>query len=288
MAKTIAAEIKFKGVDGAEITEVKSYLLSEKCVITRNGENAAFADIQKGDIISAEVSGTRMHSMSLTEKSRDISAVFVKAQKNTNGVVYLTFSQSGKEKSYVLENVAKVTRNGQEIAWQNLRIGDLLTLKCEYERISDVVATSVKSQTSGKVTQIRMDKSGSYVTISSESSETEYKIIPNRVDVRSFFIGSGVTLFLDSKEVELALIADDALGFPRFKGYIVSKRYSSILMTNLNAKTPENTEVSVNENTVYTDSVTGKEITYEQLPDKALIYVVLDESLKTALYVTVL
>lgn len=288
VVKTISVEVKIQNPSGETITEVKSYLLSENCVITRNKEDSSFEDIEKGDIISAEVSGTRLHSMSLEQKSRIIEARFVTAKRNRIGVVIFTISDSGREYDLTFENSAKVTRDGLPSSWQELRTGDLLNLFCEYDRIRSIDAFGVKKEVTGVLTQLKITDSASFVTVSGDDGEATYKVIPARVDVYSLRVGSLVLLHLDSLEAELVQNLEEAKNPRYITGYISHKRTSTVVMTNLGAMTQTTTEIGFNDKTIFTDSNTGEIITYADIPDKAKIYVVLDDSLKTALYVTIL
>lgn len=287
VAKTIAVEVKVQN-SGETVKEIKSYLLSEGISITRNGIEASFTDIVKGDIITAEVSGVRLYSMKLEQKTRTVEASFVSAQKNKQGFIILTVEKSGREFTLTLANLATITRDGTASTWQELRTGDFLQMTCEYEKILELISFSSSSEVSGVLTELRVTSSGSYITVSGENGFTTYKVIPSRVDVYSLRIGSNVTLYMDSLDVSVINVNTEAKNNRCITGYIQSKRSSSFIMTDINAKTASTTQIIFNDNTIFTDSGTGKTISYADLPDKAKLYVYLDEALKTAIYVTVL
>jgi len=138
-----------------------------------------------------------------------------------------------------------------------------------------------------KITSIRLTENASYITLLDNGAESEYKINPERIDVYALIPGSTATVMLNSSDALLVYDIDEVGDKRHVTGYVISKREKSVIISNFSAKTSSFKEIFITDDTIFTDLSTGTAVSYDDVPTDAKIYIYLDESLTTALYVSI-
>lgn len=293
--KTINIEVRMLNPKGEIITDTKSYSLSADCVITRGdtGVETGFTSINAGDVVKAEISGSKVYSLKLEEKNRTIkdgTLIEKKYISSSSTPILVIQDQNGTKMELRVIDKTKISRKDMgDTTWNNLRVGDGIDASCEYDKLLTVYAYGIRSTVEGTVEDIFISRDTSSISVkSSDGTVKNYKIIIGTVDVYTLRVGMKLRLQLDSMETEGVTILEEA-GTSYVTGYIQNFKTNTFSISDAVNKYVAAREIKVDGNTVYMDSKTGGRIQFSNLYENMKVYVVLSgNSSNLAKSVTVL
>lgn len=265
-----------------EITaNVKTYSVDKGAVIIRSGNSAAFTAIAKGDIALITISGSNVSRIELEEKDRSFTGTLVEKKYNEKtGIPILIINDSkGATYNFTITNATDITRKGIGTAtWSELRVGDTVDIKSEYEVLKSIYAYGTKSSVDVWIKDIYISSMISKVTASdSDNKEKVYPIISGTADPYSLRVGSKVRLRLDSSEAESFSVLEDTKS-TNATGVITNITRTNITIKDVSSSYLVPKDIKYDSNTVVIDSKTGKSVSTNYLDTDMKIYVVFSET----------
>lgn len=283
--RTVSVEIKTVNPrDNSIIADVRTYTLDTNCKITRSDNAIQFSDIARGDIATAQVSGSTVYELALEERVLTLKDATLdeKIYNEVTGEVTLVVVDS-KEKKYNLRLAAGTTISRKSVGtttWDQLRVGDMLDLTAEYGVLRDIVAYGVLSTVDGWIESIHIANYQSYITLrDSYGVVKKYYVISESTDVYSLRVGNKMRLRLDSMEILTVMLLDEA-STDVVTGYVSSVRSGQLVLTNTQPYGSNGKRtVELDSTTVFTNSKTGETVTYSAIREGQKVYVVLQNTL---------
>ncbi len=274
-------------------TQSKTYTLADNAKITRNSVSVSVDEISVDDIATAKILGSKIYSLELEGGSLILNdAVLVKKYYNKSKSMPALIVEEDDGKSYELfvTDDSEISRNIEdETDWNDLRIGDKVSLKTNLNKIESLSASGEKRSLEGFVTEVRISSDGSYIGLSEDENDDSsklYTVDENTIDLYSVKVGDKVKMYLESDEAVTVNVKKSS-SQKNATGYISSVKSSYIYI-----ETTENGErekVEYDDDTVFLSSISGKKIKSSELDDDMKVYVVFeDSSSKLAKTITVL
>jgi len=196
------------------IPEVKSYVLAEGCAIARGNENPSFGEIISGEVVTAQISGSKCFSLKLEPKFRRISGGTLIEKKmiaSTETPLLIVTDENGDKSELRVTDATTVIRNSEIIDYKGVRLGDTVDVTCDHDVIKELYATGIHSAVEGYVEEIYISSEYQYIVLRKYDGERiNCKLIIETVDVYSLRIGMTVSLTLDSMEVTSIRVLKEA------------------------------------------------------------------------------
>lgn len=206
--KTISIEVKLIGSSGAIYTEERIFALASNCKISRGTETVNLSSISSGDIVTLEIAGTTVYSIAAQVANMSFTGVLKEKIGATNSLTaqYIITDSSGKDFELNVAANTSIERDGRyNLKWSDLKLGDTVTLKTNYNTIDSIIAQGTRTTTEGVIKEIHLydNNIGTVVFIESlTNTEKEYGLNTATVDVYSLRVGDKLRLRLDSWEID--------------------------------------------------------------------------------------
>jgi len=280
-------------LSGQIINEERTFTFAANADIYRGTETVGITSIGISDIAMFRFAGSVIHELSLIERERTIEGVLIATRGPQNLFAMPTFiveSDDGNVYELRITDTSVFIRNGiTGLNWNDLRIGDEIIVDTEYDRIIAVDATGVRSQTTGRLTQINISENYSEIVITSAANASQtFVIVPGTFDVYTLRIGMSLRVMLDSREViDVSVLSPGAAQTTSVLGYIQSISGNAFVVvegTGVHARTRT---ITMNNNTTITRA--GQPLTAGSLRVNMNVHVVLTgPNATTAQSITVL
>lgn len=170
---------RFMLADAEDEAVKATYYAADDCVYTRYGTGkAAYDDMVKGTFVSAAVSGGKIVSMNIEEKTSEIGGTLTKVDYDDDDNVYLTVSDTNtkKESTYpVSTKGASVLRDNSKANYRELASGDIVNIKLTYGKVTAISAKSRSEKVEGVITEVILSATPS-LTIKADGKEKTYKL----------------------------------------------------------------------------------------------------------------
>jgi len=286
-ANNITIELRMLNPFGEIFVDQRTFALADDCEIQRGTTKIDFEDIVVGDVVTAKVSGNSVHSILLKEKDISLESAIL-LEKNEDAVLVL--EHLGEIHEFKVLDTTSVTRQGSgETSWRNLRVGDSIDLKAEYDNLIEVRAFGVRSTVDGIVEEVRIGRNGSSVVLKNNDGQlVTYGLITDTIDVYGLRVGNRVRLRLDSKEAE-TLITLEEISSNYSTGYITHISAGKLeLFSMLNGPSSSGRTVNIDTDTLIINSRTGELLSQHSLKNDMKVYVVFKNNSNNAAAITVL
>lgn len=218
---------------------------------------------------------------SISEPEKTVTGTLIaKRYDNVNGVPVLTInSAAGEIYELIVTNESSVYRNSDgEVFWDELKIGDAVQAKTEYNNIKEFYATGAMSKAEGKISGITIDENSASIDVKLDGGTLKtYTLNTEYVDIYGLRIGDEVKLNLNSSEVETLWITDKA-ELKAITGYIERIKDKYIYIRNAYDSDDDNIKINYDKNTKFINAKTGKEIDIDDLDEDMKIYAVCEKS----------
>lgn len=175
-------------------------IVPNDCKITYEGKSVSVSNIKVGDNVTIQTKDDTARSIEIKKRSSSITgASLVEVVYEPYPSVKLTTS-SGLEQTLLLSDNVKVKRNGKTVTVRDLLPGDRLNITMANELVSEIDATSKKTNLTGTIESINISSSPS-ITVRPSNGDDESK---------TYAVTSETELLVDG---EAATIYDLKVGF---------------------------------------------------------------------------
>lgn len=212
--------VKYVDYKGDIKEAVESYSISQNAVITKDNKEISASNVKRGDIIIAEVKGSTLYKAAIMEKQRKVEGSLAEKKRVNGGNILVLENSKGEKTEYQIASDVMISKKSiSDAVWNDLRIGDKISLDLEYDKVVGLYAEGFHSEVKGVVQEILISTSQSKVTLELSNGTTKtYPLIFGAIikkdrgkesatiyDVR---LGQEVELALDSLEIEEMIIRD--------------------------------------------------------------------------------
>lgn len=164
----------------AEDDDVKaSYFIADDCTYTRNGSGIAnLSDMKNDTFVSATIRNGKITNLNIEDTSDEIYGTLMDVDYDNDDNVYLTVQDlsTEEEQTYAVSiKGASVTRDDTKSDYRSLAVGDRVTIRLSYGKITSISATSRSNRVEGVITEVLLSNSPS-ITIQVDGEETTYKL----------------------------------------------------------------------------------------------------------------
>ena len=150
----------------------KTYPVSNKVTVKKNGSNSDFSEIYKGDTVALTIEYGEVVRVSATSKSGKTTGTIKSI--TISSVPTMIVHVGGEDKEYMIPNNVAIKVNGAEGTLYDFRVGDSVTLTVESDAITSITATSTQvtsGEISGVVTAI--NASYGFITVQDENGSSQ-------------------------------------------------------------------------------------------------------------------
>ncbi len=209
--KSLSIELRMLNPLGNIIVEERKYVLAEDAKVTRGGNATTFELMQIGDVAKITFYNNVVTSLELAEKNRQISEGILLEKKFvdlTSTAILVIQDKAGNKYEFRVANETNITRkNYGKVAWNQLRVGDIVDVTTEYDKLLTVSAYGIMSMVDGTVLEVHITKNKtSILLLDAEGVTKSYDVISGSVDPYVFKINTKVRLRLDSQEIDAVTV----------------------------------------------------------------------------------
>ncbi|WP_250278180.1 S-layer homology domain-containing protein [[Clostridium] colinum] len=245
--------------------------LSKNCKITKNG--VTINNIEENSLATV-VLENKMATQIIIE---DDNALFLGTiiEKDNNKITIKTTDNKIFEMGF-LEN-AKIIRNDKIVLANQLKIGDLVTVNVNKDKISNIKAKGDISKKQGTIKAIKINDKFSTIDLEDSNNNINTYYVDNlSTDIYSIRILDSVDLYLDSSEVYAINILDRKQN-KSFSGEIIeiNSNYITILTQDLTGKAT--VKANIDKDTIFFDYESLRNISFNDLKKGNKVYVVLKD-----------
>ena len=225
-ARTVTIRTQRVRIDGQVVNEERTFNIGQGATIVRGGHVANLASVQVGDMAFFRFDGNTLHELILVERDRSFTGTLVESRPADSIATFPTLTiQLADDRVYILRatSATTFTRNGvQNLNWNDIRIGDTVTVNAEYDRLVSVRATGTVATVTGRLTEMLIRERNSELTVVLDTGNTvNYVVMPGVLDIYSLRIGQTLRITLDSREVtHIQLVGANLVQASSFIGYI--------------------------------------------------------------------
>ncbi len=159
--------------------------------LNRNDEQVDFADVKEGDVIEFIYVGDELVRIETKDSEQTLGGV-VKKITEADGIK-LNIRINGIDKIFSVADNAVITRNGESVELDRIRINDKVKIVCEYDKITSLEANANAIVTTGKLLEIVRAEKDSIVI------EPDGKI----GDKTTYVVTDDTEIYVDTKSVRL-------------------------------------------------------------------------------------
>lgn len=210
--KTVAGYLS-KAVDKDVLTltttqgKTESYKLASNAIIVRNGAQVKAVDLKVGDELTAHVVNGSIVMVSVTKLASDLVEVKGSVVMVSSDKTILVIHTNGKDQVYLVDPNASIYRNGKQVALDQLKVSDAVTVKLLDHKIIYVNVTEMAEYRefiiNGLFQAMTLNAQGKISTISVidlSSSNNQVSIYNVATDVK---ISGDLTKLIIGNQLEL-------------------------------------------------------------------------------------
>lgn len=180
VAGKLVSVVKTAGVSTLKVekltaleSETVSYKTSDDVVVTYNGKTGAVSSLKTGDYVTLTIKNNKITVINGETSTRTVKGT-VTAIDLDNGVT-MKVMVDDYEYSYVVDTNVKVAKNNRAAKMADMLVGDKVTLKLEYNIITNIDATSTNTSDTGIILGVNISSTPT-LKIKIGSNTAEYPI----------------------------------------------------------------------------------------------------------------
>lgn len=168
-------QLTLKDYESGEV--IGAYYAADDCEITVSGGAATFNQLKINDYVKVTLENGVITSIVSTDKTTTVTGKLENVEIGDNDVTLVLVNSKGEESRYTTSaNGVSVERNDSASDIQSLAIGDGLTLRLTYGKITKIQASSVNQSDSGTIESILLSSSAPQMTVTSNGKKNTYNI----------------------------------------------------------------------------------------------------------------
>ncbi|MBZ4647308.1 MAG: hypothetical protein JG777_2797 [Clostridia bacterium] len=179
------------------VLTTKEYAIDNEVVVTYNNTTSTLYAINTQDYARLDIKGGKVRKIEAESKTKEIEGVVQDIVLEPVLKLQIKSDNNELQEYEVLSNVT-VTKNSSSSDLRNVRVGDTVELTLEYNKVKKIIATSVRSSTTGNIEEIVISKTPS-IKVKTNNTITVYNLTRD------------VTITVDGKTAQ---IYDLRLGYP--------------------------------------------------------------------------
>lgn len=224
--------------DYENTSDTADYNVADSCTVVINSSKANFADLSVNDFVKLTIVGSKVTDISVTETSGEVEGTLERAYYDEDEHVFFEIlNESGDKVTYVASSKGvSVKRDGETVEVKKLSVGDDVTLKLSYGKVTKITATGKTESFSGLLSEIIISNEPK-VTIVSDGKTNTYKL---RSDAEIYIAGASSDIYSLRPNISVT-------------GKLDSNEVKSLSASS----------VVTNEDGQFTGTVTGKNTTYK-------------------------
>lgn len=186
------------------------YYAADDCKITVNGGAATFNQLKINDYVEITLENGKIASIVSADKTTTVSGKLADIEIGDNDVTLVLENSKGEQSRYTTSsNGVSVERNDSASDIQSLAIGDGITLRLTYGKVTKIQASSTNQKDSGTIESILLSSSTPQMTITSEGKKNTYNVnksVKITIDGKEGSLydlrpGLAISYTLESKEI---------------------------------------------------------------------------------------
>jgi hypothetical protein len=253
--------------DANDTSKKESYILADGAKIRVGGAIDLFSKVKANDYVALTIEDGLVSVLEVIDKTTTAYGTLVSVDISGNFTILNVKDSNGNVKEYeVSADGVQISRNNLEVSISALTIGDSLSLRMTYGKVTRILATSASSTNSGVISFITHTTSGSTLGIEINGDVKEYKVNKSvKIFVDSAETGSvydlrpGTDIYIKLESQEIVRIeAASTITKSQVSGTVKNVNATYGLMVILDGGTEY--DIYVNSNTKIIDSVTGRTV----------------------------
>ena len=244
-----------------------SYILAEGAKIRVSGAIDLFSKVKNGNYVALTLEDGLVTVLEVIDKTATVYGTLDSIDLSGEFTVINVIDSDGNVKGYeVAAEGAQVSRNSLDASISDLMIGDSISLRLTYGKVTKIQASSVSKNNSGVIDYITFSTKGTTIGIERNGEVSSYKVnksVTVVIDssengsIYDLRPGTDIEIQLQSQEI-VRIEAASAVAKSQLNGLIKSVNTTYGLMVVEEGGTEYN--VFVNGNTKIIDSVTGRTV----------------------------
>lgn len=169
-----------------DVEEVQQYVVSSKGAdVTRDGEDAEYSDLTKGDEVTLKLTYGKITSVKAEGNTVGFTGLLKEIVISSNPS--LTITVNGKDEKYYLRSDAKIKVSGENATIYDLRPNVTVTGTLDSNEIKTVAATTVSVNEKGELTGTVTGKNTAYkvITVKDDNGSTQSVYYNNATKILS-------------------------------------------------------------------------------------------------------
>mgnify|MGYP000844167542 FL=1 len=189
----------------------QTYVIVPQADLKKDEKAIGVWNIEVGDMIEAEVDMSQLYRGTILSREREVKGTIVDRTYLDGQTTISVKSDDGRVERYKITNKSEVRKKNYNAAkWSNLRIGDKVTVKVDYDEVVTLYAEGWRQRISGTVESILIAPVCKMTITDKDGKTKEYAILPSVAisssssTVASIYdlrLGQEVELNLESEEV---------------------------------------------------------------------------------------
>lgn len=244
-------------------TERITFSIDSNTDIILDGKYAYLRDIKEGDTVTVKVRNSRPVEVNAERKDKEIEGHIKDINLSSKPSLTVTV-ENNKDLTYEIDSKATVYRKNRKVDLKDLKKGDKVELKLEYNIIKDIDATVVKSSVKGVIEAITLSrypelkvKNTDGDTVTHSVASDVYIVIGNKKGtINDLKYGDYVKLEIEGSEIiGIDVIDSEQDDIRRGRVEYISKRSGFIEFIEVDRNTGEERLVTVyvTDKTTYID-----------------------------------
>ncbi len=245
----------------------ESYVLSDTAKIRVSGAIDLFSKVKSGNYVALTIKDGLVELLEVIDKSATAYGILKSIDFSGDFTVISITDNNGNVEAYeVSSDDVQVSRNSLDASVSDLMIGDSLSIKLTYGKVTKIQASSVSKNNEGTIDYITYRTDGTTIGIKINGEVVDYKVnksvtvivdSSDNATVYDLRPGTDVAIKLQSKEI-VQIEAASVVAKSQLNGIVKSINATYGLMVVEEGGKEYN--VFVNSSTKIIDSVTGRTI----------------------------
>lgn len=253
--------------DANNSSKKETYILADGAKIKVNGAIDLFSKVKANDYVSLTIEDGLVTVLEVVDKTTTAYGTLVSVDISGDHTVLNVKDNNGNIVEYeVSSDGVQVSRNSLDVSISGLTIGDTLSLRMTYGKVTKIHASSSTKTNAGTINYITHSTKGTTIGIETDGDVVEYKVNKSvkvfvdsseNASIYDLRPGSAIDIKLESSEI-VRIEAGSTASKTQLSGIVknVNATYGLLIVEDAGTEY----DVYVNSNAKIIDSVTGRTV----------------------------